>query len=72
VVAIPPAALRPKEAARYVGVSETTLRGLPVLPIRIFPTGGKKPIVLYLRSDLDAYLTAQAAKRDPSITERAS
>jgi hypothetical protein len=67
VVAIPPAALRPKEAARYLGISETTLRALPIVPIPIYPTGTRKAITLYLRADLDAYLVVEAAKRDPNI-----
>jgi hypothetical protein len=75
VVAIPPAALRPKAAARYLGMGETTLRILPIPPLRICPTGCKKPIVLYLRRDLDAWLEDQAALREPTIrttSQRAS
>jgi hypothetical protein len=68
VVAVSPAALRPKEAARYLGLSETTLRALPIAPVRTFPTGARKPIVLYLRTDLDAWLAAEAARRNPSAS----
>jgi hypothetical protein len=62
-VDIPPAAFRPKDAARYLGVSETTLRYLPITPLRLFVTGHRKPIVLYLRTDLDQWLAAEARKR---------
>jgi hypothetical protein len=56
-------------------VGETTLRALPIIPVRIYPTGTKKAITLYLCRDLDAWLDEQARRRDPDIratTERAS
>lgn len=46
----------------------TFLAGLPITPIRVCGTGtGKRPVVIYLRRDLDAWLDAQAAQRDPAI-----
>jgi hypothetical protein len=63
VAALPPGALRPKDAARYLGVSMTTLRHLPIPSRRVFVTGQRKPIVLYLREDLDAWL--EALRREP-------
>jgi hypothetical protein len=74
VVAIPPAGLRPQQAALYLGVGETFLRGLPITPIRYRGNGRKgKPVVIYLRRDLDAWLEEQAARREREIhTKRAS
>ena len=45
-------------AARYIGVSETTLRGLPI-PRRVL--GAKR---LYDRYDLDAYADGLASEGD--------
>jgi hypothetical protein len=75
VVTIAPAGLRPNQAARYLGMGLTFLSGLPITPIRVRGNGPKgKPVVIYLRRDLDAWLEEQAARREPSIctTQRAS
>ena len=74
-VAVTPAGLRPAEAARYLGVGLTFLSSLPITPIRVRGNGsGKRPVVIYLRRDLDAWLEQQAAEREPAIrtTHRAS
>lgn len=71
VVTVAPAGLRPAHAARYIGVSLTFLRSLPVTPLRVRGNGPRgKPLVIYLRSDLDRWLDAQAAQRDPPLTAR--
>jgi hypothetical protein len=71
VVSIPPAGLRPAEAAHYLGVGVTFLQGLPITPLRVRGNGPKgKPLVIYLRRDLDAWLEAEAAKREPGIKTR--
>lgn len=76
VVTITPAGLRPHQAARYLGVGVTFLQGLPIAPLRVRGNGLKgKPVVIYLRRDLDAWLDEQAARREPSIrttSQRAS
>lgn len=73
---LPPAGLRPKAAAAYVGVSPAFLRGLPITPIRVPGSGPKrKPILIYLRSELDAWLAQEASRRDPELrssSQRAS
>lgn len=76
VVTMAPAGLRPHQAARYLGVGVTFLQGLPIRPLRVRGNGPKgKPVVIYLRRDLDAWLDEEAARRDPPIrttAERAS
>jgi hypothetical protein len=75
VVSIAPAALRPSQAAQYIGVGVTFLQTLPITPVRVRGNGPKgKPVVIYLRRDLDAWLEMQAAQRDPPIrtTHKAS
>jgi hypothetical protein len=68
VVGIAPAGLRPAQAALYLGLGLTFLQSLPIAPIRVRGNGtGKRPVVIYLRRDLDAWLEAQAAQRDPTI-----
>lgn len=75
LVALAPAGLRPPQAAAYIGVGVTFLQGLPITPVRVRGNGPKgKAVVIYLRRDLDAWLEAQAAQRDPAIrtTHKAS
>ena len=75
VVTITPAGLRPNQAARYLGIGLTFLQSLPITPLRVRGNGPKgKPVVIYLRRDLDAWLEEQAAYRDPDIrtTSKAS
>lgn len=75
VVTIAPAGLRPSAAAQYIGVGVTFLASLPITPLRVRGNGtGKRPVVIYLVRDLDAWLEEQAAKRDPTIrtTHKAS
>ncbi len=68
VVTITPAGLRPNQAARYLGIGLTFLQSLPITPIRVRGNGPKgKPVVLYLRRELDAWLEDQAARRDADI-----
>jgi hypothetical protein len=70
---LPPAALRPKDAARYLGLGVTFLGSLPIRPIRVRGTGKTgKAVILYLVRDLDAWLEGQAARRDPDIHQQAS
>lgn len=72
---IAPAGLRPSAAAQYIGVGVTFLQSLPIAPVRVRGNGPKgKPVVIYLRRDLDAWLETQAAQRDPTIrtTHKAS
>jgi hypothetical protein len=71
VAPIPPAALAPKDAAAYLSVGITFLRGLPITPLRIQGTGkGRREKLLYLVRDLDAWLEAEAARR-PDVTRTA-
>jgi hypothetical protein len=75
VVAIAPAGLRPAQAAQYLGVGITFLASLPIIPLRVRGNGnGRRPVVIYLRRDLDAWLEEQAARREPTIrtTHKAS
>ena len=75
VVTLTPAGLRPNQAARYIGVGLTFLQSLPIIPVRVRGNGtGKRPVVIYLVRDLDAWLDEQAAHRDPIIrtTHKAS
>lgn len=75
LIHVAPAGLRPVQAAQYLGVGVTFLQSLPIDPIRVRGNGtGKRPVVIYLRRDLDAWLEAQAAQRDPFIrtTSKAS
>jgi hypothetical protein len=68
MIALVPAGLRPAAAAQYLGVGGTFLASLPIAPVRIRGNGtGRRPIVIYLRRDLDAWLEQQAARRDPEI-----
>ncbi len=68
IVSIAPAGLRPSQAAQYIGVGVTFLQGLPIVPVRVRGNGPKgKPIVIYLRRDLDSWLEAQAATREPTL-----
>jgi hypothetical protein len=69
VVAVPPASLRPKAAAKYLGVSVTTLQGLAIQPVPM-PGRGKRPIWVYLVRELDGYLERQAEKRVRIETRR--
>lgn len=73
IVAVRPRGLRPRNAARYLGVSLTFLQGLPITPVRIRGTGPKgKAIVLYLLEELDGWLDQEAAHREPEIRTRAA
>jgi hypothetical protein len=68
IVTLPPAGLRPSQAAQYLGVGVTFLASLPITPIRVRGNGrGKRPVVIYLRRDLDAWLDAEAAQREPAL-----
>jgi hypothetical protein len=68
VVSIAPAGLRPSQAAAYIGVGVTFLQSLPITPVRVRGNGPKgKPIVIYLRRDLDAWLEVEAARRERNI-----
>jgi hypothetical protein len=68
VVTTAPAGLRPAQAARYLGVGVTFLSGLPITPLRVRGNGSKgKPVVIYRKRDLDAWLDEQATHREPSI-----
>lgn len=71
VVAVRPAALRQRAAALYLGVSIEFLLTLPIQPLRIRGNGRKgKPVLLYLISELDAWLAHEAADREPQIQTR--
>lgn len=54
--AYPPRRFRAKEAARYIGVSETKLRALGLPTVRIDGTVG------WLLEDLDAWLDRRAGR----------
>ena len=58
--AYPPRRMRVDEAARYVGLSETTFRALALPTVRIGGTVG------WLRDHLDAWLDQQAGRAAPS------
>jgi len=60
--AYPPRRMRVDEAARYVGLSETTFRALALPTVRIGGTVG------WLKDDLDAWLDQQAGRAAPSQT----
>ena len=67
-IALVPAGLRPAAAAQYLGVGVTFLASLPITPVRIRGNGtGRRPVVIYLRRDLDAWLEQEADRRDPEI-----
>lgn len=53
-----PRMFKARRAAEYLGVSETTFRGLGIRSLRV---GGN---VLYDRLDLDAWIDAQWADQD--------
>lgn len=63
-------ALRPREAAKMLGVSTRFLWQLsaPRGPIPVLRTGGKGSPVLYRIADLDAWL--QAAQTRPAMKGR--
>ena len=66
LIHVAPAGLRPVQAAQYLGVGVTFSPVSSSDPIRVRGNGtGKRPVVIYLRRDLDAWLEAQAAQRDP-------
>lgn len=68
VLPIQPRGLRPAAAAHYLGVGITFLQSLPIRPVRLRGNGPMgKPVVIYLREDLDALLDEQASRRDPAI-----
>jgi hypothetical protein len=63
----PPAYLRQWEAARYLGVSVRWFRDhvhVEALPIGK-PAPGRKPVLRYRVADLDAWVAACAAYRQP-------
>ncbi len=51
-------ALRPREAARYLGISASCLRDSPVARTYLPGRGTKRSILVYRVLDLDAYLAA--------------
>lgn len=63
----PPLALRPREAARMLGVSARLLWSLtaPRGPIPCTRIGGRGGCVLYRPADLDAWLRAAATRPAP-------
>jgi hypothetical protein len=71
IAPLPPAALRQRAAAAYLGVSVEFLQGLPVQPLRIRGHGRRgKVVVLYLVRELDAWLAIEAEGRERQIQTR--
>jgi hypothetical protein len=64
-------ALRPGEAARYLGISPSCLRGSPVPRTYLPGRGTKRSILVYRILDLDAYLAAHV-EQVTIATRRAS
>ncbi len=68
IVQIAPAALRPKAAALYLGVGVEFLQSLPIQPVRVRGNGRRgKVMLLYVVSELDAWLATEAQSREPQM-----